>query len=64
VDARQLSADAGFSRFGKLTRWVKANAAEQFKTTDPWTALMRWVSDKIAPTLGPFRPPDALPAPG
>ena len=38
--------------------------AEQFKTTDPWTELMRYVSDKIAPTLGPFRPPDALPATG
>ena len=38
--------------------------AEQFKTTDPWTVLMRYVSEKIAPTLGPFRPPDALPATG
>ena len=38
--------------------------AEQFKTADPWTVLMRYVSEKIAPTLGPFRPPDALPATG
>ena len=38
--------------------------AEQFKQTDPWTTLMRYVSDKIAPTLGPFRPPDAMPATG
>ena len=38
--------------------------AEQFKTTDPWTVLMRYVSDRIAPSLGPFRPPDALPATG
>ena len=38
--------------------------AEQFKTTDPWAVLMHYVSDKIAPTLRPFRPPDALPATG
>ena len=38
--------------------------AEQFKTTDPWTVLMRYVSDRIAPKLGPFRRPDALPATG
>jgi hypothetical protein len=42
---------------------VKATA-EQFKSIDPWTVLMRYVSDKIAATLGPFRPPDALPATG
>lgn len=38
--------------------------SEQFKTTDPWAVLMRYVSERIAPTLGPFRPPDALPATG
>ena len=38
--------------------------AEQFTTADPWAVLVRYVSDKIAPTLGPFRPPDALPATG
>jgi Transposase DDE domain len=38
--------------------------AEQFRSTDPWTVLMRYVSEKIAPTIGPFRPPDALPATG
>jgi len=31
--------------------------AEQFKLTDPWTALMRFVSERIAPTIRPFRPP-------
>jgi Transposase DDE domain group 1 len=36
--------------------------AERFKEMDPWAALMRYVSDKIAPTLGPYSPPDALPA--
>ena len=39
-------------------------AAKQFKTTDPWAVLMRYLSDMIAPTLEPFRHPDALPATG
>ena len=39
-------------------------AAEQFKTKDPWAVLMRYVSDKIAPAIGPFRPLDALPGRG
>jgi hypothetical protein len=34
--------------------------AQQFKTTDRWAVLMRYVSDKIAPAIGPFRPLDAL----
>ena len=38
---------------------VKATA-EQFKMTDPWAVLMRYVSDRIAPVLGPFRPPAGL----
>jgi hypothetical protein len=38
--------------------------AEQFKKTDTWTVLMRYVSDKMAPTHGPLRPPDTLPAMG
>jgi hypothetical protein len=29
-----------------------------------WVVLLRFVSDKIAPTLGPFRPPTGLPAVG
>ena len=32
---------------------IKA-AAEQFKTTDRWAVLLRYVSDKIAPVLGPL----------
>jgi hypothetical protein len=40
------------------------NTAEQFKTTDPWTVLMRYVSERIAPTLGPFRPTNTIPATG
>jgi hypothetical protein len=39
-------------------------AAGQFKAIDRWAVLLRYVSDKIAPTLGPFRPPTALPATG
>ena len=40
------------------------DTAEQFKSLDPWAVLLRYVSDKIAPVLGPFRPPDGLPATG
>lgn len=42
---------------------VKATA-EQFKAADPWTTLIRYVSDKIAPALRPFRPPDGVLATG
>lgn len=38
--------------------------AEQFMTTDRWAVLLRRVSDRITPTLRPFRRPDALPATG
>ena len=40
------------------------DTAEQFKVIDRWAVLLRYVSDKIASTLGPFRPADALPATG
>ena len=36
------------------------DTAEQFKSIDPWAVLLRYVSDKIAPILGPFKPPPAL----
>jgi hypothetical protein len=39
-------------------------AAEQLVQPDPWALLVRYVSDKIAPTLRPFQPPNALPATG
>ena len=42
---------------------VKA-AAEQLRAADPWAILLRYVSDKIAPTLGPFRTPAGLQASG
>ncbi|MFY9513745.1 MAG: transposase [Rubrivivax sp.] len=51
------------ANIGAALRHVRA-AAEQFKDIDPWATLLRYVSDKIAPTLAPFRPPDALPATG
>jgi hypothetical protein len=44
-------------------QYVKATA-EQIKTTDRWAVLLRYISDKIAPVIGPFRPPQALPATG
>ena len=39
-------------------------AAEQFKAADPWATLLRYVSDRIAPVIGPFRPPPGLAASG
>jgi len=39
------------------------DAAEQFKTTDRWAVLLRYISQRIAPVIGPFRPPPGLPAP-
>ena len=40
------------------------DTAEQFKVIDRWAVLLRYVSDKIASTLGPFRLADALPRTG
>jgi hypothetical protein len=42
---------------------VKA-ATEQHKSMDRWVLMLRYVSGKIAPSLGSFRPPDGLPATG
>ena len=42
---------------------VKA-AAEQSKSADRSGLLLRYLSDKIAPLLGPFRPSIGLPATG
>lgn len=39
-------------------------AAEQFAQADQWGLLLRYISDRIAPVIGPSRPPDALPASG
>lgn len=40
------------------------DTAEQFKAIDRWAVLLRYVSNKIAPAITPFRPPDAIPATG
>jgi hypothetical protein len=42
---------------------VKA-AAEQFKSVDRWATLLRYISDRIAPAIGPFSSPAALPETG
>ena len=39
-------------------------AAEQFGQIDRWALLLRYVSERIAPAIGPFRPPNGLPAGG
>lgn len=39
-------------------------AAEQFKDVDRWGCLLRYVSDRIAPVIGPPRPPLGLAAVG
>jgi hypothetical protein len=44
-------------------RHVRA-AAEQFKDLDRWGHLLRYISDRIAPVIGPPKPPAALPATG
>jgi hypothetical protein len=56
-------ASALIANIGAALQHVRA-AAEQFKSIDPWTLLLRYISDKIAPRLGPFRPADRLPATG
>jgi hypothetical protein len=42
---------------------VKA-AAEQFKGLDRWGCLLRYISNRIAPVVGPPPPPPGLPATG
>jgi hypothetical protein len=42
---------------------VKA-AAEQFKSVDRWATLLRYISERIAPAIGPFSSPAALPETG
>jgi hypothetical protein len=44
-------------------RHVRA-AAEQFQGLDRWRCLLRYISDRIAPVIGPPKPPAALPATG
>jgi hypothetical protein len=42
---------------------VKA-AAEQFKDLDRWGYLLRYISDRIVPIIGPPKPVQGLPAAG
>jgi hypothetical protein len=44
---------------GAALRHVRA-IAEQFKDSDPWTALLRYVCDRIAPVIGPAPPRQRL----
>jgi len=51
------------ANIGAAMRHVR-QSAEQLVQADRWALLERYVSDKIAPTLRLFQPPDALPATG
>jgi len=44
---------------GATLQHVRA-AAEQFTQADRWGLLVRYVCNRIAPVIGPFRPADAL----
>ena len=51
------------ANIGEALQHVKA-AAEQFKDLDRWACLLHYISDRIAPVIGPPRPPQGLPAAG
>jgi hypothetical protein len=51
------------ANIGAALQHVKA-AAQQFKDIDRWGCLLRYISDRIAPIIGPPRPPPRLGAPG
>jgi hypothetical protein len=51
------------ANIGAALRHVRA-AAEQFKDLDRWGHLLRYISDRIAPVIGPPELPAALPATG
>ena len=51
------------ANIGAALQHVKA-AAEQFKELDRWGCLLRYISDRIAPIIGPPRPAPRLPAAG
>jgi Transposase DDE domain len=48
---------------GAALRHVRATA-EQFTDLDPWGCLLRYVSDRIVPVIGPPASPPTLPATG
>ena len=51
------------ANIGAALLHIKA-AAEQFKDLDRWDCLLRYISDRIAPVIGPPKPPLRQPAPG
>ena len=51
------------ANIGAALQYVKT-AAEQFRDLDRWACLLRYISDRIAPVIGPPKPPTALPATG
>lgn len=51
------------ANIGAALRHVKA-AAEQFTDSDPWACLLRYICERIAPGIGPPKPPAALTAAG
>ena len=55
---RQLIANVGAAM-----QRVRA-AAEQFANRDRWGCLLRYISDRITPIIGPPRPPPTLAATG
>jgi hypothetical protein len=44
------------ANIGAALQHVKA-AAEQFNNLDRWGCLIRYISERIAPLLGPPKPP-------
>jgi hypothetical protein len=63
LHGKSATLKALIANIGAALRHV-AQAAEQFTQPDRWALLLRYVSDRIAPVIGPFRPPDRLPASG
>lgn len=51
------------ANIGAALQHVRATA-EQFRNIDPWGCLLRYISDKIAPIIGPPDPRLTLAAPG
>ena len=51
------------ANIGAALQHVRA-AAEQFKDLDRWGCLLRYISDRIAPVIGPPKPTPGLQAAG
>ena len=51
------------ANLGAALQHVRA-AAEQFKNLNRWGCLPRYISDRIAPVIGPPKPVQGLPATG